>query len=224
MVHQLKAESDIFERKITGNRSQRNTTNSLTMQKTLSPKSTVQERKLLFDASMHLIGNGRFLNATMQEIAFQARMSEATVAFIFENRTHLLADLIEYTVGNINEIIEDATRSSVRPFRDRFFDLWKRLYSSYSSTPGLPAFIQQYDVLSKNARSLKLYPGHSQRLIDFFSNAPSGLLDVSDAETIAYLFHENVLTAAQMKSRVGRNENANTHMPEMLWKYLAENN
>ncbi|MGC3946546.1 MAG: TetR/AcrR family transcriptional regulator [Chryseolinea sp.] len=195
------------------------------MQKTLSPKSTVQERKLLFDASMHLIGNGRFLNATMQEIAYQARMSEATVAFIFENRTHLLNDLIEYTVGNTNDIIDDATKTSARPFKDRFFDLWKKLYSIYVSTPGLPAFLQQYDVLSKNARSVKLYPGYSPRLVDFFKHAPSGLLDVSDAETIAYLFHENVLTAAQMKTRsASRPESINAHMPEMLWKYLAENN
>lgn len=225
MVHQLKAGPDFFERKITGNRSQQNTTNPIAMQKTLSPKSTVQERKLLFDASMHLISNGRFLNATMQEIAYQARMSEATVAFIFENRTHLLADLIEYAVGNINNIIDDATKSNTLLFKDRFFELWKRLYSCYGSTPGLPAFLQQYDVLSKSARSLKLYPGYSERLVEFFRNAPSGLLDVSDAETIAYLFHENVLTAAQMKTRTAsRPESVNTHMPEMLWKYLAESN
>lgn len=192
------------------------------MQKTLSPKSTVQERKLLFDASMHLISNGRFLNATMQEIAFQGRMSEATVAFIFENRTHLLADLIEYTAGNINEIIDDATKSNTRPFKDRFFDLWKRLYNCYSATPGLPAFLQQYDVLSKNARSVIIYPGYAKSLVDFFMNAPSGLVDESEAETIAYLFHENVLTAAQMRTRTAaRQESVNTHMPEMLWKYLA---
>lgn len=180
---------------------------------------------MLFDASMHLISNGRFLNATMQEIAYQARMSEATVAFIFENRTQLLADLIEFIAGNTQDIIDDATRPNTRPYKDRFFDLWKRLYNSYVSTPGLPAFLQQYDVLSKNARSLRIYPGYSQCLVDFFRNAPSTLVDGSDAETVAYLFHENVLTAAQMKTRTsGRPESVNTHMPEMLWKYLAEAN
>jgi AcrR family transcriptional regulator len=191
------------------------------MHKTLSPTSTVQERKLLFDASMHLISNGKFLNATMQEIAFQARMSEATVAYIFENRTHLLAELIEYTASNIYGVIDDTTRLSARPFKDRFFDLWKRLHQCYSATPGMPAFLQQFNVLTKNARSLMLYPGYAPRLVDFFRNAPSGLIDVSDAETIAYLFHENALTAAQMKTRAGMSDNINTHMPEMLWKYLA---
>jgi hypothetical protein len=68
---------------------------------------------------------------------------------------------------------------------------------------------------------LMLYPGYAPRLVDFFRNAPSGLIDVSDAETIAYLFHENALTAAQMKTRAGMSDNINTHMPEMLWKYLA---
>lgn len=217
------AEPDFFDRKITGT-VLKHTTNSLTMHKTLSPNSTVQERKLLFDASMQLIGNGRFLNATMQEIAFQARMSEATVSYIFENRTHLLADLIEYTAKNIYNVIDDATRLSARPFKDRFFELWKKLHFCYASTPGMPAFLHQFDVLSKNARSLAVYPGHARRLVDFFKSAPAGLIDVSDAETIAYLFHENVLSAAQMKSRTTDiSDDINMHMPEMLWNYLADN-
>ena len=192
------------------------------MHKTLSPQSTVQERKLLFDASMHLINNGRFLNATMQEIAFQARMSEATVAYIFENRTQLLAELIEYTAGNIYSVIDDTTRLSTLLFKDRFFHLWKRLHNCYSTTHGLPALLQQFDVLSKNARSLVLYPGYAPRLVDFFRSAPAGLIDVSDAETVAYLFHENALTAAQMKTRAaGISDDINIHMPEMLWKYLT---
>jgi len=192
------------------------------MHKTLSPQSTVQERKLLFDASMHLINNGRFLNATMQEIAFQARMSEATVAYIFENRTQLLAELIEYTAGNIYSVIDDTTRLSTLLFKDRFFHLWKRLHNCYSTTHGLPALLQQFDVLSKNARSLVLYPGYAPRLVDFFRSAPAGLIDVSDAETVAYLFHENALTAAQMKTRAaGISDDINVHMPEMLWKYLT---
>jgi AcrR family transcriptional regulator len=202
----------------------KHTTNSLTMQKTLSPNSTVQERKLLFDASMQLISTGRFLNATMQEIAFQARMSEATVSFIFENRTHLLADLIEYTATNIYTVIDDATRLSARPFKDRFFDLWKKLHQTYGSTPGMPAFLNQFDVLARNARSLAVYPGHARRLVEFFRNAPAGLIDVSDAETIAYLFHENALSAAQMKTRAtDLSDDISRHMPEMLWKYLADN-
>jgi AcrR family transcriptional regulator len=192
------------------------------MHKTLSPQSTVQERKLLFDASMHMINNGRFLNATMQEIAFQARMSEATVAYIFENRTQLLADLMVYTTNNIHTVVDDATRLSARSFKERFFDLWKRLHLFYTSTPHMPAFLQQFEVLSKSARSLTIYPGYGQRLIDFFRNAPAGLIDVSDAETIAYLFHENVLSSAQMKTRATSvSEGINTHMAEMLWKYLA---
>src|SRR5918993_5542589 len=160
------------------------------MHKTLSPNSTIQERKMLFDASMHLINNGKFLNATMQEIAFQARMSEATVSYIFENRTQLLADLIEYAVGNIYGVIDDATRLGIRPFKDRFFTLWKQLHYCYASTHGMPAFLLQYDVLAKNARTLTLYPGFAPRLVDFFRSAPEGLIDVADAETVAYLFHE----------------------------------
>jgi len=194
------------------------------MQKTLSPKSTVQERKLLFDASMQLISNGRFLNATMQEIAFQARMSEATVSYIFENRTHLLADLLEYTASNIYGVIDDATRLSARPFKDRFFELWKKLHHCYASTHGMPAFLNQFDVLSKNARSLTIYPAYARRLVEFFKSAPAGLIDVSDAETIAYLFHENVLSAAQVKARASEiSDDINRHLPEMLWKYLADN-
>jgi hypothetical protein len=107
-------------------------------------------------------------------------------------------------------------------FKDRFFHLWKRLQNCYSATHGMPAFLQQFDVLSKSARSLILYPGYAPRLVDFFKSAPAGLIDVSDAETIAYLFHENALAAAQMKTRgAGISDDINIHMPEMLWKYLA---
>jgi len=192
------------------------------MHKTLSPQSTVQERKLLFDASLQLINQGRFLNATMQEIAFQARMSEATVLYIFENRTQLLAELIAYITANIHTVVDDATRLSARPFKERFFELWKRLHQFYSATPNMPSFLQQFDVLSKSARSIALYPGYAPRLVDFFKNAPVGLIDVSDAVTMAYLFHENVVSSAQMKTRaIGVSEEINTQMAEMLWKYLS---
>lgn len=191
------------------------------MQKTLSPQSTVQERRLLFDASMQLIGTGRFLNATMQEVAYQARMSEATAVYIFENRQQLLSELITYHAANIYSVIDESTRLSARPFKDRFFDLWKRLHQCYTSTSGMPAFLQQFDILSKSARSIIVYPGYAAKLVEFFRNAPSGATDISEAETIAYLFHENVLTAAQMKSRAGISGDFDTRMPEMLWKYLS---
>ena len=88
----------------------------------------------------------------------------------------------------------------------------------------MPAFLNQFDVLSKNARSLTVYPGHTRRLVEFFKSAPAGLIDVSDAETVAYLFHENVLSAAQMKARASEiSDDINRHLPEMLWKYLADN-
>lgn len=177
---------------------------------------------MLFDASLLLISKGRFLNATMQEIAYQARMSEATVAYIFEHRTHLLGDLLTFTATNIYDLIDDATRLSARPFKERFFELWKRLHRHYVATPGLPAFLQQFDILSKNARSIAIYPGYAPRLVDFFKNAPAGSIDVSDAETIAYIFHENVVTSAQMKMRAtAMTDDVMAHMPEMLWKYLA---
>lgn len=192
------------------------------MQKTLSPQSTVQERRLLFNASLQLISRGRFLNATMQEIAYQAHMSEATVAYIFENRTHLLYDLIEHTSSGIYAVMDEWTRAQAKPFKVRFFDLWKRLHQYYTAVPDLPAFLQQFDVLSKNAKSLCIYPGYYQPLIDFFNHAPAGVIDVSDAETLAYIFHENVLTSAQLKTRAqGRAGEIHAHMPEMLWKYLA---
>lgn len=192
------------------------------MQKTLSPQSTVQERRLLFDASMQLISTGRFLNATMQEIAYQARMSEATAGYVFENRQQLLSELIAHQAANIYAVINDATLLTARPFKERFFELWKKLHQCYVTTPGMAAFLQQFDVLSKSARSIIVYPGYAMRLVEFFKKAPSGAIDVSDAETIAYLFHENALTAAQMKARAtGMSADFNTHMPEMLWKYLA---
>ncbi len=201
------------------------------MQKTLSPQSTVPERRLLFDASMHLIGNGKFLNATMQEIAYQARMSEATIVFIFENRPQLLGELIEHVSGNISAIITDTTGPNMRPFKERFFDLWKRLFNYYTSHPALPAFLQQFDVLAKSARSIAAYPGNSQRLIDFFRSAGSGVIEDTDMESVAYIFHENVVTASQMKLRnrgdarrdmsPDRSDAMIAHMPEMLWSYLV---
>jgi AcrR family transcriptional regulator len=172
---------------------------------------------------MQLIANGRFLNATMQEIAFQARMSEATVAYIFENRQQLLAELIEYIVGNIHTVMDEATRPGIHPFRERFFGLWRRLYSYYITNPGLPIFLNQFDVLSGNARTITLYPGHAQQLTSFFRSTGAGSVDLSDADDAAYIFHENILSAAQMKSRNvgGKPDAMASRMPDMLWMYLA---
>jgi len=162
----------------------------------------IPERNAFFDASLRLVKQGRFQGASMSEIAFVARISARTVPYVFESRDELVSELGAMIISQITKKMNDVF-SSPGSFKQRFFNGWTALYEYYSEHPNVIAFMEQFGSLSQTH---VVYPGNARILIDFFRMAADFELSTAlNAETLAYVFHDNILSAARMRAVVGLN-------------------
>ena len=192
----------------------------MTVHKTLNPINAMLERNAFYDASLRLVKDGKFQAMSVTEIAFMARISERAIPFIFESRERLVSDLIEHVTSQIANTIEGAAKKSTS-YKQRFFDVWHALYEHYTKNPNVIAFIEQFDNINKKGF---LHPASTAALIDLFKKAQIGeVIKPVNAETLAYIFHENVVTAAKMHaSKLFADINfAPQQFPEMLWTSVS---
>lgn len=160
------------------------------------------ERHAFFDASLRLVKQGRFQSASMSDIAFVARISAKTVPYVFGSRDELMFELGAMISSQITTAMSDVFNSS-GTFKQKFFDVWSALYKYYADHPNVIAYIDQFGSLSQAGL---VHPGHTKILVDFFGlDATSEISSDLNAETLAFLFHDNILSAARMRTVVGLN-------------------
>lgn len=196
------------------------------VKKTLDPRIIAFEREAFFRASLKLIKEGRFQLAPMDEIAFRARISGLATPFIFESKESLFSDLVENVTSQIAKVINNELSKSYS-FKQKFFALWLALYDYYSRHPGVVSFIEQKETLCQSS-SVNVCPDVFELLIDFFRTAKGEFLNDISSETLASVFHENVLTAVKLTSNAAP---ATEHLrlkllPLLLWEtyVCAESN
>jgi len=186
------------------------------MQTTLSPQNTALERNALFDASLQLISEGRFFPNTMREVAFRARMSAATASYIYQSKNQLEIDLVENVVDKITSVMNRAIAKG-GTFKEVFFDLWYALSKFYVKNPPVISLLEQFGNLSSSSAE---YPGSSPALVGFFSpaNLPQ-TFKPGNAEVIAFLYHESIMTGVRMKLRnlSGADDIDMRNLPHALW-------
>src|SRR5688572_11131039 len=155
------------------------------------------EKNAIFDASLKLLKAGKFQGTPLAEIAFLSRMSSRLIENVFETRERLLGELSATLTSRIIRIIEDAAARS-KSFRESFFHVWTALYKYYTRNPDVIAFMEQFEtikVLQKDPRVI--HPGNSTPLIQLFEHPDCPF---ENKETLAAIFHSNVLSAAKMTS------------------------
>lgn len=182
------------------------------------------ERQAFFKASLKLVGQGKFLSTSIEEIAFMARVSSLSLPYIFESRQKLIEDLLQHVLSNIDEIINKAI-CKADPDKDKFFSVWTSLFDHYVNHPDQIALMMQFDsFITPSSASRQVYPGIGRGLTDLFrSFERNGILCNANAETSAYIFHEHILTTARMQSSKA---SLAIHfdvslMPLMLWDSLV---
>lgn len=190
------------------------------MQTTLPPEHATMERNALFNAALQLISEGKFFRSTMEEIAFHARISAATVAYIFQSKETLSTDLVETVVDKISLII-DREADAATTFKHGFFNLWYALFRFYAENPHVIALLEQY----KNVSSVtcRKHPAVSAGLVDFFDVPDRPAAPNLNTETLAFLYHENIITAVKMKlthSSVADDFEVDK-LPQLLWQSLT---
>lgn len=191
------------------------------VKKTLDPSIIAFEREAFFKASLRLIKEGRFKLAPMDEIAFRARISGLATPFIFESKENLFSDLVKNVTSQIAKVITNELSKS-GSFKQKFFALWLGLYEYYSKHPGVVSFIEQKETLCQSS-SVNVCRDVFELLIDFFRTANGEFSNDISSETLASVYHENVLSAVKLTSNAGP---ASEHLrlkllPLLLWETYA---
>lgn len=190
------------------------------MQTTLPPEHAIMERNALFSAALQLISEGKFFRSTLEEIAFHARISGATVAYIFQSKETLSTDLVETVIDKISLII-DREVDSAATFKDGFFNLWYSLFTFYAENPHVIALLEQYKNVSSVTR--RKHPSVSGGLVDFFDVPDRPAAPNLNAETLAFLYHENIITAVKMKlTHLSVADDLEvSKLPQLFWQSLT---
>jgi AcrR family transcriptional regulator len=157
------------------------------------------EKMAIFETSLKLIRQGKFHATPMSEIALLSRISGTMIFYVYENRDELLIELGEKVLGQIHDTIEEACKNSLG-FNDTIRNIWMALYKFYSKHRDVISFIEQIENLQNLPGTNRItHPANSMALINFFQNH-AVKPEVPSAETLAWAFHCNVLSAAKLQT------------------------
>jgi TetR/AcrR family transcriptional regulator, multidrug resistance operon repressor len=174
----------------------------------------MMEKKAIFQASLKLIRAGKFQATPLTEIAFIANMSGRMIHCVFDSREKLLAELSQMLTKEIINLIEEASATTDN-FERRFFQVWMALYKYYSKNPNVIAFIEQFENINVSHHQQVVHPGNCGALVDLFADAQC---EMGSAETVAAIFHSNVLSASKMRTMPDFNDVK--FKPELLSQLL----
>lgn len=160
---------------------------------------TISEKQAIFKVSLQLLREGRFHAAQLSEIAYRAKMSDAMMDRVFKTREKLLQELTAVVIQHIRSEVDEAGKHNSN-LKDRFICAWMALYQFYTRHPDVIAFVDQFENLKQILQLEQVvHPANFQTLIDLFADHT---LNVdTPRETLAWLFHENALSAAKMNAR-----------------------
>ena len=165
-------------------------------QMNLTIDQTRFEKQAIFEVSLKLLSEGRFHAMKMDEIAFLANISAAMMERVFKTREKLLEELATVVTLQIQTEL-DASGQNTASLKERFLSSWLALYQFYTRYPDVVAFIDQFENLKKSLDPLPIkHPATFQSLIDLFND--DNIASDTPRETLAWLLHENALSAAKM--------------------------
>jgi AcrR family transcriptional regulator len=176
------------------------------------------EKQAIFEVSLKLLREGRFHAVPLDEIAYLANISAAMMDRIFKTREKLLEELTTVVTLQIQKEL-DASGQDGGSLKERFLSAWLTLYQFYIRYPDVIAFIDQFETLKKSLDPLPLkHPATLQSLIDLVSD--ESFASDTPKETLAWLLHENALSAAKLNMHCPSPTTPLT-VAEIFWKGIT---
>lgn len=181
------------------------------------------ERKLIFDAALKMIKDGKFPGSAMSEIAFYANLTEKTVSCFFQSRHQLIGELATHIAESIRSTVQAPSRIN-ESFQERFFRIWTALYNFYLRNPAVLAFVERSATLAHPGEARLSEATFLSPLIQFFESSPEAIKDRFNASALAIVFHGSVITAVKLKENIpsGVKDNEIRSLSEILWNGISQ--
>ena len=106
-------------------------------------ENIAEKKKAIFESTIELVKEHGFHGCSMSMVAKHAQVATGTIYHYFDSKDQLICELYAYI---IDKVIHAALEGDDvhKPYKDRFFNLWKNLYWFYIQNPNVPRFFEQF--------------------------------------------------------------------------------
>ena len=102
-----------------------------------------EKKHLIFESALDLIKENGFHGTPMSQVAANAGVAAGTIYHYFKSKDELIRELYAYNRHRIITVVDEAT-SEGGTRKDRFFNIWNRLYEFYIKNDNVLVFFEQY--------------------------------------------------------------------------------
>lgn len=102
-----------------------------------------EKKHLIFESALDLIKEHGFHGTPMSQVAANAGVAAGTIYHYFKGKDELIRELYAYNRNRVITVVDEAA-SEGGTRKDRFFNIWNRLYEFYIKNDNVLVFFEQY--------------------------------------------------------------------------------
>lgn len=189
--------------------------------KKVAMENISDKKKAIFESTLELIKENGFHGTPMSMVAKNAKVAAGTIYHYFESKDELILALYDYNRGRVTAIIEQALAEDM-PFKEKFFKVWRYLYSFYIDNPNVLIFFEQFMNSPYNTNKC---PSYTKGL--FFEllqkGMEEGIIKTARPDVMVIYLVSNVHTLAKLHSfgKISLDETELNDFMNIIWKGLA---
>lgn len=155
-----------------------------------------EKKRLIFESALDLIREHGFHGAPVSQVAARAGVAAGTIYHYFQGKDELIRELYAYNKERVVSVVDEASRAGDTR-KERFFNVWNRLYDFYIQNAKVLIFFEQY--LNSPYNTDKSPNHHRGTLYNFFHEGMiAGEIIRAKPELLLVLLVGSVTSAAKL--------------------------
>ncbi|MFD2244746.1 TetR/AcrR family transcriptional regulator [Pontibacter ruber] len=186
-------------------------------------ENPAEKKKLILESTLELVKDFGFHGTPMSAVAKKAGVAAGTIYHYFDSKDTLICELFNYITGSIIRCVFSNDDESL-PFKERFFRVWKGLFSFYRHNPSVLVFFEQF-VNSPYNKYIEAAPQSIFTSLNAFfqQGITDGYLQPVAPEILTVLTHGSITSTAKVTIR-GKIEIGEPELQQIigiLWQGMA---
>lgn len=156
------------------------------------------KKKAIFESTLDLIVEHGFHGTPMSLVAKTAGVAAGTIYHYFESKDELIVALYDYTKSRVVEVIDKAISGNIT-HKERFLNIWRRLFEFYSRNIKVLDFYEQY--VNSPYNRTKRPDFFRGQLFDFFQEGiDHKLIKPVRPEILIVITMNSIITSAKLNN------------------------
>lgn len=179
------------------------------------------KKRAIFESTLELIKENGFHGTPMSMVAKNAKVAAGTIYHYFESKDELILALYDYNKGRVTATIDLALAEDL-PFEEKFFKVWRDLYTFYIDNPNVLIFFEQYMNSPYNTNKCPSYTkGVYYDLLQ--QGMEEGIIKRTRPDVLVICLVSNIHTLAKLHrfGKICLEETELNDFMNIIWKGLA---